>query len=201
MFSRQYQYIFIHIPKTGGGSIKDELEALYGHGERRYAHETAAESRRMFGASLFESYYKWAVVRNPYDRFISAYYWRKHEMLRMGREAAAAVPIEDFALDIDKYAQCHGRHVFSQYDMTHINGKCVCDIYRYEQGLEEILRLATRKISQGTLVHNGTVKSRKHILPRDKRPYDEQLSEAAIDAITQRYQIDFITFGYDFHRK
>ena len=197
MLSRQHKYIFIHIPKTGGGSIKVELRKLYGGGEKLPSHLTATEYRSILGFSLFDKYYKWAVVRNPYERFISEYYWRKRWMQQRGYQQAAAVSINDLALDMERYGYCDRKHILSQYDMTHVDGKCVCEIFRYEQGLDEIFGLVTRQISQENV---PTMQSRKNDIQRDRRPYDEQLSEAAIDALTQRYRIDFETFGYEFHK-
>ena len=201
MLSKRHQFVFVHVPKTGGGSITAELQTLYGEGEKLRTHLTAAEYRNFLGPSLFQKYHTWAVVRNPYERFISEYHWRKHWMLRKERQQAAAVSIEDLALNMERYNFCDRKHILSQYDMTHVDGKCVCEIYRYEQGLGNILKHATRQIGQGRITHDGTMSIHKHDVRIDRRPYYEQLSEAAIDALSQRYRIDFETFGYEFHKK
>lgn len=85
--------IFIHIPKTAGGSIEELLLPFKAPGKktafRRIAaklalrqdgkaayipgHSTAAWHRRVLGAAVFDGARRFTVVRNPYDRLISAY--------------------------------------------------------------------------------------------------------------------------------
>ena len=200
MLSKQHQFVFVHVPKTGGASVVEILRALYQEKKPPCAHLTASEYRRMLGHSQFDAYYKWAIVRNPYERFLSSYYWRKHQMLRRGFRKAAAVSIEDLALNMERYRYSDERHILSQYELTHVDGKCVCEIYRYEEGLENILRLAIPKISQDRIPNEISQIPRIHDVRRDKRPYYEQLSPAAIEAISQRYRKDFEAFGYEFHK-
>lgn len=88
-----FNLIFIHIPKTAGGSIEELLLPYKAPGKRtpfrRIAaklalpqearaayipgHSTAAWHRRVLGPKVFDSARRFAVVRNPYDRLISAY--------------------------------------------------------------------------------------------------------------------------------
>lgn len=60
IFNRQYNTIFIHIPKTAGSS----MQAVLGHG----GHETIYHFMEQDG---FDGAFKFAFVRNPWDRFIS----------------------------------------------------------------------------------------------------------------------------------
>jgi hypothetical protein len=76
--------IFVHIPKTGGQSIEaalgiitkeDQLFGLF-HG-REYSHLTAKEILSIVGRSVFNSCFKFAIVRNPFDRLVSEYFFKK----------------------------------------------------------------------------------------------------------------------------
>lgn len=60
--------VFIHIPKTAGVSISNAL-----FGDIKWGHRTASFYIDYFGKKQFNSYYKFTVVRNPYDRLYSAY--------------------------------------------------------------------------------------------------------------------------------
>lgn len=64
------KYIFVHIPKTGGTSISKLLTSDY---QATHAHymldDYYAEN---YAAS--EAYFKFCVVRNPWDRLVSAYH-------------------------------------------------------------------------------------------------------------------------------
>jgi Sulfotransferase family len=89
MISHKHRCIFIHIPKTGGSSIEDVIWP----GERTEAdlwmgftspycnkyqtgglqHLLARQIRQEVGADVFNSYFKFAFVRNPWDRTVSQF--------------------------------------------------------------------------------------------------------------------------------
>ena len=64
--------IFIHIPKNAGSSIE---RALF-NTEGAVSHMTAL-NRANEDIDLFNKSFKFAIVRNPYDRFVSAYEYLK----------------------------------------------------------------------------------------------------------------------------
>ena len=94
MISFQKQFLFVHIPKTAGNSIQsilrdyseDEVVALRGEqdGIERFGlrnpnhkvrkHSTLAEYRMALGEERFRPLYKFACVRNPWDRMVSYYF-------------------------------------------------------------------------------------------------------------------------------
>lgn len=49
--------------------VKDDKVPLYTE------HMTAVAARRLLGDEVWNSYFKFAVVRNPYDRMLSRFYW------------------------------------------------------------------------------------------------------------------------------
>lgn len=59
--------LFIHIPKTAGSSISNAL------GFKNSAHSTIEEARNSLGWIDFHLNFKFAFVRNPWDRFLSLY--------------------------------------------------------------------------------------------------------------------------------
>lgn len=63
-----YKCIFIHIPKTAGKSISQTLFGNFAGG-----HTQVGGYLNIFGASTFNKYYKFAFVRNPWDRIFSAF--------------------------------------------------------------------------------------------------------------------------------
>jgi sulfotransferase famil protein len=60
--------IFIHIPKTAGMSV---VESLFGAG--RALHKSIVDYKMVLTKAEFEAYFKFAFVRNPWDRALSAY--------------------------------------------------------------------------------------------------------------------------------
>ena len=79
--------LFIHIPRTGGTSIEENLgvtsskDNLYGihiHNNINKAlqHLDCKEIIEILGEDIYNSYYKFSVVRHPYFRLMSEFYWR-----------------------------------------------------------------------------------------------------------------------------
>lgn len=64
--------IFVHVPKTAGVSISREL-----FGNLSGGHTPIATYEMVFPRREFESYFKFAFVRNPWDRVHSAYRFLK----------------------------------------------------------------------------------------------------------------------------
>jgi chondroitin 4-sulfotransferase 11 len=106
--SHSHKTIFVHIPKTAGTSIEAVLgmhgdkqdiglvpyfnqeldhEHLYG---RQMQHMTAQAIRTVLNNdAVFNSYFKFAVVRNPWDRLVSALAWTDQKWVR-GEELTLA---------------------------------------------------------------------------------------------------------------
>jgi len=75
--SDRYRCIFIHIPKAAGTSIEvsnvfqDQRDKT---GEYVGGHTTAAEFKRRY-PDKFDKYFKFTLVRNPYVRLVSGYFY------------------------------------------------------------------------------------------------------------------------------
>ena len=100
VISNSRQYIFFHIPKCGGTTITHILseglrwndvviggtetgEARQGSFRARYGlgkHSLPAEVKAVVGRPLYEQYFKFAFVRDPVYRFISASQFVKHHV-------------------------------------------------------------------------------------------------------------------------
>lgn len=74
---RERDLIFIHIPKTGGTSIRAALDFPEPQPEKRIRkHYVAAEIKRFLPADIWDNAYKFAFVRNPWERLVSQYWYR-----------------------------------------------------------------------------------------------------------------------------
>ena len=69
MINHQHKFLFIHIPRTGGTSI--ELQFDYIGGEDK--HWNLNDWKKTLDPDIFENYFKFSFVRNPWDAMISKY--------------------------------------------------------------------------------------------------------------------------------
>ena len=100
MICRDRRIIFVHIPKTGGSSIEDMIwplprkeEDLWAgaiHGRNKYQtgglqHLNIRQIREEVGSEIFESCYKFALVRDPVDRLVSQFNYlnKRKDLLRL----------------------------------------------------------------------------------------------------------------------
>ena len=67
----EHQSIFVHITKSAGTSVS---RSLFGY---MPYHRTAIDYRVIYGRKIFEKYFKFAFVRNPWDRLYSAFRYLK----------------------------------------------------------------------------------------------------------------------------
>jgi len=77
-----FKCIFIHIPKTAGNSITQTLNSLPRQKiniKHPYVdlpkHAKASEIKQAVGNEIWEEYFTFAFVRNPWDLMVSSYFW------------------------------------------------------------------------------------------------------------------------------
>ena len=111
MISIQKKFLFIHVPKTGGNSIQnilkdyseDEIVVLAKHqdGVERFEvrnkkynitkHYSRSHYKSVLDIRTYCTLFKFAVIRNPWDRMISFYFsphrgaieWNRNDFLRL----------------------------------------------------------------------------------------------------------------------
>lgn len=71
MISHQYKCIFIHIPRTAGSSIEHWICGQdWWEIDKETKHLFASQAKQLY-APYWDSYFKFAFVRNPWDRMVS----------------------------------------------------------------------------------------------------------------------------------
>jgi len=85
MINRKLNIIFVHIPKNGGSSISSCLGLSTPWG--KYPHNKAQALRKYvignIGKGFWKAATKFAVIRNPWDRLVSAFcYLNSHKLNR-----------------------------------------------------------------------------------------------------------------------
>jgi len=99
-YSAKHKLVFIHVPKTGGTSVEVMLgmrntRSLWKHYSNTDTecdtvpqHWPASRLRIALGEHVWKDSTKFAIVRNPLERFVSAYKWGKrrgHSLLSLAQ--------------------------------------------------------------------------------------------------------------------
>lgn len=227
MICRDYNCLFVHIPKTAGQSIeqfflrllgldwdKDRDRLLLqrnedrGRGTEKLAHLTASEyvGSGYLSPEEFSGFFKFSFVRNPWDRILSEYRYRNYFQ---------HLSFRDFVLNKlpkpgwdDKY-----RHVMPQYDMLHdAQGKLMVDfVGRFESLQQDFDQICGRLgIAESALPHRNRSDKKSRGLKRRFRNFlymngENRIKQAVQfydkdvrQAVAEYYRKDIETFGYAF---
>ncbi len=96
-FADEYQCIFIHIPKAAGTSV---ARTLFGRDSR---HVPYFEYERT-NPRKFRRYFKFAFVRNPWDRLVSAFFFLRAGGMSAQERAWGAEHLDPFT-DFDSFVR------------------------------------------------------------------------------------------------
>lgn len=193
---RQYMHrhrcIFIHIPKNAGSSILSSLGHVGGRDHVEWRHYRGCNSR------WFESYFKFAICREPFARLYSAYSYA----LKGGNQSSNDVELknyiaensngyDDFVKRILQNDFINENVLFKQqylFICTRDLSLVVDKVLRFETLTEDWNKLAKEKGLPQTLPTVNAVSSTEAEIPA--------LSESAIEKVKELYAKDFKIFGY-----
>jgi chondroitin 4-sulfotransferase 11 len=196
IISDRAKCIFIHIQKTGGSSIDNVLRsndpgiASNMHLGRR--HQFASEVATVAGPEKWNAYFKFAFVRNPWDRLVSWYTMcmQASTTNNFSRHIKDHAPtFEDFLTKTT--TGIAERTTYNQLDyVTNSQGEITVDfIGRFENLRDDFSRVNARLGLSGELPH---VNKSRH---GDYRKY---YSEQTRQIIAHRFARDIQHFGYIF---
>ena len=178
MILPEYRAIHVHIPKCAGQSI----EAAFGRRIGQHYHKKKFIS--MFGAKKWNNFFKFAFIRNPWDRFVSLYHYRKkHQKTHIRGRSFKQCMMRMF----DEYPpRVHQQHFWVMDGDIPI----VDFIGRFENLQEDFAKVCKAIGATGITLghHNQTV--HEHY----SRYYDDE----CLEFVTANCKRDIELFGYTF---
>jgi Sulfotransferase family len=123
-------------------------------------HLPAADARKLIGRDIWDSYLKFTVVRNPYDRMISRYFWT----LNNGKKAAERYKISSF----NQYLRYYPEHINENWNIYTAGDELLVDeVARYEN-LEKDLGRISAAIDLSHNLHDDLkkIKAKSGIRPK-----------------------------------
>ena len=135
MIFHNHKAIFFHIAKTAGTSIERTLDyksrdakhfdknVVFGLLKGIYMqHAVPSVIKRYCSDKIWHSYYKFSIVRNPYYRLLSVYFYGKTDKYKTFDNFVSNLPNILKNRRFDK-----GNHLTRQIDHITIDGKIVCN--------------------------------------------------------------------------
>ena len=204
MISHKLKCIFVHIPKCGGTSVEDTLfkprnkrtiKDLW-MGPNKYQtgglqHLRAPHIIEEVGGDLFDEYFKFSFVRNPWDKMVSQYNYtiakRPDLMDHIGITKSAS-----FKEYINRVvlAKLHVQWDY-QYKFLYMDENCVVHFIGRFENLQEDFNVVCDKIGipRQQLPHKNVTKHKHYT-----KYYDNETKQI----VAEKYAKDIEYFGYKF---
>jgi hypothetical protein len=190
----EHRCIYVHIPKCAGNAIEKSL-----FGEVFGGHLTAWHYRMIFRPNEFRTFFKFAIVRNPWDRLVSAFHFLKKGGLNPYDRWWAEKHLGQFP-DFDSFVK-HGLnlkninsfvHFQPQASFVFLNGELQVDYVGRLENLEHDFGHICQRLGmeKELLVVNA--------LSNKQRDYRSHYTDVTRDIVADVYKEDIDRFGYAF---
>jgi hypothetical protein len=195
-------WIFVHVQKTGGNSVR---AALGGDIFDARKHFLARELREVYGRAVWDSRFKFSFVRNPWDRLVS--WWSLIDNARQyldltkppnkffGYVLTRARSFEEFLLRCDdEIVDNDGRKNIFRNQIDYLvddGGTIIVDLIGRFERLQESFDEISRRLGRNPVELPRTNVSRH-------RDYSEYYTPALAEMVARHYARDIEAFGYRF---
>ena len=147
--------IFIHIPKTAGTSVYKSLDIKdISYNNKFLGHKSIEDYKKQY-QNYWENYLKFTIVRDPIDRFISAYkfarmdesFWHSIESDKLPKhdhyEICNSLDINQYTLYLYNNPKNHSLHTLPQiWFIQNINKKIEVNyIAKYENLISDLKKI------------------------------------------------------------
>jgi hypothetical protein len=144
-------------------------------------HSPAAFVRARVGRAVWSDYLKFSIERNPYDRYVSEYFWnvRPNGQYR--------------GLSMEEHVRRVPRYRLSNWDVYAIGGRPVVDVMLHYETLAEDIRALERRLGLPEPIVLPQTKTKQR---PSKSHHSEVLSEEVRARVTEACRNELEYFGY-----
>jgi hypothetical protein len=215
LVSHRYKFIYLKNYKVAGSSVEsffgqfcinpldiprytfeDKIEesvSEYGiigsrmtEHKKWFNHKTASDIRRDIGTTIFNEYFKFCVVRNPYDLMVSSYFWEQQNKKNK----------QDFKTYCKHYSKTIN-YFTDNVQRIFLDNKPVCQYYiRYEHLVDDIL-VVLDKLGITDFDITKLPNHKSGIRPSEST-YKEYYDEETKQIVYNLFKREIILFGYTF---
>jgi hypothetical protein len=218
LISHRKKFIYTKTAKTGGTSIEvyfepycmPENEWTFTHareayvgptgiigyrgsaadGQLWYNHLPAREIRNQIGAAIWDEYFKFCVIRDPFDRLVSAFHFA---VVKEQKQQSAQADVAALTRQFREWLPNHGKRFLDRNKYT-IDGKlCVDYVIRYEQmhaGVQHVCDVLGIPFEPERIPHlKGGVRPQGI-------PLAEYYDAKAVSFVRDQYRFEMEHFGY-----
>ena len=206
IISRRHRFIFAAIPKTGTHSVRqalrehladDDIEQVGLFVNKRFPFEELARIRHghlsleqvrpYIGEESFSGFFKFAFVRNPFDRFVSYCAFMSREGQAFAADPRGVMKHILFRLKPEQHVLFRPQHSF----VTDADGRLLADYIGRVEDMQASYESICRRIGIPSRQLDRVNSSSRHAY---QDYYDAQL----IDGVSSYYRKDLELFGYGF---
>lgn len=211
----RHNFLFVHIAKTGGTSVRaalaplrrrdawrpvlwacSRLSGLAGHrlGIKFPRHAPASAAQEMLPQDFYAGLFKFAFVRNPWELQVSSWHHLRHERPQLVAGCADFEAFLHLKLDPQRAPQYH-LDVAARPQVEYVtdrHGRLIVDfVGRYERLAPDFAEACRRiGVPAPPLPHHREAKARN-----DYRRY---YTDATAELVARHYAADITLFGYRF---
>ena len=215
LLSHRYNFLFVHIAKTGGTSVRaalaplrwrdplylpqficSRLSHLTGHriGSKLPRHARVIAAKEMLPSELFERLFKFAFVRNPWDLQVSSFHHIRRERPHLMHGITDFPSFIRWKLDPDRAYQYHidtSIELQSDY-LKDLDGRVLVDFVGRYEDLRGDFEEACRRIgiTPRTLPHRRKA--------TDRAAYRDYYDDATAALVAEHFRPDIEMFDYSF---
>ncbi len=213
IISHSRKFVFVHVNKCGGTSMVKALVpyldlerdiVLGGEGFEKqsqkymkeygiYKHSSAIKIRKFLGEKVWDDYYTFAFVRNPWDKILSTYFWFLKTHWGEKGKGGAIRRLPDFTAYVRSKFLDEKSCSWFVYDKE----KCIVDdIFRFEE-----MQKSFKNVCMNIGIPPANLPFLNATREMRKESYSTYYTAETRSIIEEKYAMDMAHFSYLFDEK